>query len=176
METSLQKKFDRLQHDKVRLLAGLKACTAPQLEQSPGPNQWSIVEVIQHINRSEYLSFRYIERQLDDPSKAKKTGLPNAFRSRALNTVLWSPFKWKAPGLVSKFEEEYTYDEMVALWNLTRTNLEKTLNAIPNELLKHTLFKHPYAGHLNVYQMLNFMHYHLQHHVKQINRIKKTVM
>lgn len=142
------------------------------LLQKPGLDKWSVQEVIQHLYISESISLDYIKYKLKDVHKVKKSSLMNSLRSLALSVALKSPFKFKAPSVVSSKAMPSGED-----WATTRQKMDHlhqqfvdVASAIPPELLSKELFRHPLAGRMTLGEMFSFLKDHNRHHQVQIRR------
>lgn len=142
------------------------------LLQKLSPDQWSVQEVIQHLFLSESMALEYIQYKLKDVHKVKKSSLMNSLRSLALSVALKSPFKFKAPSIVSSKAMPSGED-----WATTRRKMDQlhqqfvdVVGAIPPELLSRELFRHPLAGRMTLGEMFSFLKDHNRHHQSQIRR------
>jgi len=63
--------------------------------------------------------------------------------------------------------------ELINKWDRSRKEFRDYLGDFDSDKLQYFIFKHPIAGKLNILQALEFINYHMIHHQKQIERIKK---
>ena len=83
--------------------------------------------------------------------------------------------KRKAPEIINTEElpQDTKFWETVKLWKDQRLDLKAYLGGLDPKLYKKQLYKHPVAGKLNIYQMLNFFQQHFRRHRKAIEKISK---
>ena len=96
------------------------------------------------------------------------------FRSAGLKLFLRMPVKYKAPAVVSIAQEEiYIFDNVTAEWKELREQFRIFLDSLDPVTAKKLIYRHPFGGRLNIYQALSFFFEHMEHHRKQIERIKQ---
>lgn len=177
MNHRLHLRFEQLELATNRLLAAVAALDA-KAEQSPGPGQWSAVQVVQHLVVAETGIGQYMEKKLLQTEGLAKAGLGSFLKSRLLRVLLRLPFtRFKVPAHLTKLTptEVPPLPELRAEWEAVRRRLERLLNEYPSTLLDRAIFKHPRSGMLTIYQTLDFMLDHVLHHQKQVERISKAL-
>jgi len=166
----LLKAFDTSEALRQQLLRKLESYSAEQLAQKPDANSWSVAHVIQHLAIAEEGSLNYLQKKLDVGGHARaKVG--SLFRLRLLNTALALPIKFKAPKVVEvPTDEHISYSEALERWNEIRKLTRSTYESLNDGLVTNELFKHPFAGKLNLIHGQRFMQQHMERHIKQIWR------
>lgn len=133
---------------------------------------WSAIQVMHHLILTEELGLKYVRKKMSFSSKFEKTDIRSWFRTRALWFYLNTPFKFKAPEIVS--EENLpgftTLADTRTRWMNIRREWAEFLAQLPDDLLDKTVYRHPLAGRLGWLGMLDFYHYHFRRHRKQIRR------
>lgn len=175
MREELLKAFGAAETDRKALLAKLDAYGEDVLTRKPSADAWSVVEVMAHLVKAETGTLNYLRKKLEVGGHQKASpfaGLRKAF----LNFVLGLPIKFKAPK-VAQLDRSVTmsYAEAKAQWNAVREALGAEYAAINPALIAHDLFKHPFAGKLNLVQSTEFMRQHMVRHIGQIDRTLKAV-
>lgn len=170
-QSSEMARFEKLEQKRLALLERLSACTPAQLQQSPGPGQWSPVQVLAHIYNVEIGSLRYIEKKLQYRTGIPPVTLITNFRMWFMKIVLRTPLKFKAPGATATFPEELAFGQLREDWEKERKQLQQLLQTFPEELLHKAVWKHPMAGKLSLAHALEFLELHLDRHTRQIDRI-----
>jgi hypothetical protein len=61
-------------------------------------------------------------------------------------------------------------DEVRARWDEVRERWRERLESYPDALQRKAIFRHPFAGRLNMRQTLRFLDDHLLHHTRQVER------
>lgn len=160
-----------------RLLKDLSGYSEEQLMQSPTPEAWSVIQVMQHLIAAEEGSMAYVKKKSSYPDNFKKANWLNGLRILALKFFLNAPFKFKAPEVVneSKFDPEVDFEDLVEKWREVRHKMMDFLDNVPDEYLDILLYRHAFAGRLTLEGMLVFFHGHFARHRKQIDRTLKAV-
>ncbi len=142
------------------------------LNKKPAEGEWSPMDVLHHLMRSERLSHGYIRKKLSYNPNLKKAGLGANWRAFLLSAYLKLPLKWKAPAVVSEehFPEYSTLQEVSEQWRQQRHQLKQHLEELPGHLFDKELYKHPFAGKITIAGMIDFFGGHMERHSKQIDR------
>ncbi|MBW8051460.1 MAG: DinB family protein [Cytophagales bacterium] len=175
MNNKLRIKFDHLENNRLELMENLEKFGEKELSFQPDQDKWSIIQVIHHLNKTEQLSVAYINKKLQYRTNIKNSGLGAIIRSFLLKLALRSSFRFKAPKFIADVPKTNTFESIKDQWGQTRKDIRKLLDEFPDDLLDKNIFKHAFAGRMNIYQMFNFMQDHFDHHLKQIGRIKKEI-
>jgi hypothetical protein len=131
---------------------------------------WSIIQIIQHLIKSEQLTIVYIKRAISR-NELTKSGILSRFRGIVLVTALKSNLKFKAPSNVSNIPNSGEVMELKLKWDRIRKDLIKIVEESNEETLNKDVFNHPSAGKMNLEYTLKFMKAHIKHHNKQIEMI-----
>lgn len=141
--------------------------TTPQQE-----GKWSVIQVMSHLYDSELSVMAYIQKKTTEGNRdLKKTGLKNWFKSVSMGIAFKSPFKFKSPEVVAHPSNDWIVDDLFQQWNAWRTKMRSQLMQIDHDVVDKGIFKHPYAGRLNLWQTFDFFKNHFDRHHKQIIRI-----
>lgn len=154
------------------MLEKLKDYPDEILNRKPSPGEWSAMNVLQHLMRSERLSYGYVRKKLSYNPKLKRANIGTAWRTFLLDNYNRFPMKWKAPAAVSEehFPEYGTLDEVKDQWRQQRHQLKEYLEGLPDHIFNKELYKHPIAGRVTIVGMINFFNGHMIRHNKQIDR------
>ncbi|NVO85899.1 DinB family protein [Hymenobacter terrestris] len=177
MNHRLHLRLERLERATNHLLATVEEM-GKQATVAPGPEQWSAVQVVQHLLVAETGVGQYIEKKLREADKLRPTGLAGFLKSRLLRLALRLPgLRFKVPRYLAELTpaEVPALPELRTQWETTRRQLERLLNEYPSKLLSRAIFKHPRSGMLTIHQTLDFMLDHVLHHQKQVERIQAKV-
>ena len=167
--------FDKLEYQRDAVINGLHELTHEQLNYKPAPDSWSILQVLNHLIHSERKTVDYIQKKIQDVGNLQKAGARAAFSSFMLDTILRLPLKFKAPQVALPVQNEmYSLDEMQREWVDVRERFAQVLNKLDPISSEKLIFKHPRAGRFNIYQTLSFISGHVEHHRKQIARVKAS--
>lgn len=155
-----------------QLMTQVQQFTPESVIQSPAPGSWSVQEVVQHLALSEHLSLRYLRKKTLDPSAIPPKDFSYPIRKGLLYLYLVSPFKFKAPPMVSA--EQFPDEKMDTTLAGLRSNQEALLTFIdnmPDQAKTGLVYRHPIAGRTDLKGMFQFFTWHIKHHSHQINRI-----
>lgn len=163
-------KYLILEENRMELYDLLEKLDEKQLNYRPVEDKWSIVQIVFHLVKAEQLSLISINKEIKNPGSSN-AGLSAFFRSSLLKYSLMSPLKFKAPAILGNMPKEYDINELKTKWLVVRDKLKKTLGEVNHEQGKKYLFEHPYAGKFNIYQTMDFLVQHFNHHYRQISNL-----
>lgn len=167
VESSVKLQFQDLELSKVQLLNLLASSDKIVLDYRPADQKWSIIQILFHLNSSESISLKYMQKKSQGGQSVPKSTLLNALRSFVLNSAL-KYFNWKKPKMLPEPPADLDYDVVVSTWNQTRERLRQFIEGLPVEMYGRNIFRHPTAGRMNLKHALAFMQEHFDHHLKQI--------
>lgn len=170
----IEKEFERIEKQRNALLDDVAGMTHVQLTYRPEPDAWCILEVFVHLMTAEANGLKYMNKKLlGDIETLEQSGFMTNVRLGILNGFLRLPIKFKAPEAAS-FEprDYYDFKEIRAEWDELREAWKEFLDQFDKPSANKLIFKHPIAGKFNVMQTLQFLGEHVEHHVKQVERIK----
>lgn len=140
-------------------------------QQTPPINGWSYSEVYSHIFDSSILSLTAIENCIQNKGENK----PTAFIVKLI--LFFGSFppaqKYKVPTKLLSRVKKITNEEAIALIKEFKFNFDRIYPLIDNTN-NNIKIKHPRLGYLNAKQWFRFIEIHLNHHLKQLNRINKS--
>lgn len=172
---SWKKLFEQLEQNRSEIHAILKDLPQEVLSKKPSENEWSLMDICNHLMVIEQLSIGYIRGKIENPSSAKPVPFKNKMKFWMIKVALLLPLKFKAPDAITKIPGPKKYTDLASTWDLTRKELWKVIQKIPDGKEHLTFFKHPIAGHLSIQMMLDFFLFHSKHHLKQIKRTLQKV-
>ena len=163
--------FDRLEIQRMDIIFTYKRLSIAQLQYSPAPGHWNLLQVMQHLVTVEIQSLKYIERKFKDKDNTPKTGISAAIRNLILKAAFILPIKFKAPKVAEVKEKHPDFEIMISEWDEVRSKFKELIESSDEETLKKALYKHPRAGFLNINQAMEFIETHVTHHRKQMEKI-----
>lgn len=171
MNSKLAQQFDALETQRNKLIARVKR-VPEKFNIKPDSASWSIHQVLAHLIAAEKLSVQYLSKKLQGIDAAGDTGVWEEMKMIALKISQRLPLKFKAPQRV--VESTPTYESLDALaedWSKTRSMLRAELEKIQDHQLKKKIYKHVIAGKLNIIHAIDFLEEHINHHMRQLNRL-----
>lgn len=136
---------------------------------------WTIIQVFSHLNIAESGSIMYMKKKMQAGDKMPEFSFLNKIRLSLAKRLLQSSLKWKAPKVVGNPNGDYTLKEINEKWSKTRDTVREYVDEYPEQFLKKAVFKHPFAGRLNLSGAIDSFIYHQRHHEHQIKRIKRKI-
>ena len=176
LDPKIEKRLKILDKKLNLLLEELKYYSEDQLNRKPGEDKWSVIQVMHHMILAETGSYNYIQKKLSFNPMLKNKGILTASRKLALWFFLKAPFKFKAPMGVSgeKLPDHAGFWDTAKQWKDQRNKLKSYLLTLPPDLFRKELYKHPFAGRLDISGMVDFFEGHFDRHLKQIRKITKN--
>ncbi len=173
MNNLYQKRFDRLEKEKQRIVDYLHLFPADQLKQTAGA-QWSMVQAMRHIQMSEQASLDYMQKKMQAGDTIPKQTFKSAFLLQVMSLVFRLGIRFKAPDIIA-MPKNGSLDDLLNDWESTRRQMEDYLKKYPNQMAAKAPYKHPYVGRLTVKNALRFFLSHQKHHYRQLKRISKSL-
>jgi len=173
MDIASETLFKKLEEQRSLLLKELKIKEDALLKQRPHGGGWNILEVLGHLLQTEKLALSYVNKKMNVVSDIPYSGTKAIINKLKLRLILSMPFRYKAPqnALPPDFR---LLEELENKWNASREELSNILVETGTESRK-LLYRHPFAGRMNLLQMMQFFKAHIKHHIKQIDRIQKGI-
>ena len=163
--------YDRLAGQREQFLGSLQALTAEQLSFRVKPGAWTVVQVGHHVVLVEQRTAEAIKKHRGMRSGKRR------LHHRLGNLMLWVIFKTglrvRNPVPEAAPDADIDLGQLLAAWDMARAELEEVLAETKERGLQYAAFKHPVAGPYTVEQALAFLVQHLDHHLRQIERIQQ---
>jgi len=163
--------FENLETRKKRFVSTLEGLSPTQLEFRASPQAWTPVQVGHHVVLAEQRTADSIKKHRG--MRSGKRGL----RYRVGNALLWLVLKTglrvKNPVPEAAPDEDIDLARLLEAWDTARGDLETVLSETKERGLEYAAFNHPIAGPFNVEQALQFLVAHLDHHLRQLDRIQR---
>lgn len=173
---TIQEYLEEMDQAKQKFLNMIGDWTAEELHFRPDGTNWNALQVMDHIILSERGTLAYMMKKTssgweDIPVATEE----NAHNSGKLDEALISPSKWKAPSVMPEPTDNRELEDVIEFWNGLRLKFTQFVTQLPSEFHERQVFRHPYAGRLNLYQTLSFLGKHIDHHCHQVERIMETM-
>ena len=160
-----------LKQNRDIVLDFLSQFTEAKIRQSPAYG-WSMIQALRHIQVSESTSISYInKKKLGGPELKKRTYMPRLYL-RLIDIAFRSGLKFKAPSVL-KDPIDSPLEDLIKDWDNTREELMKLVENYPDEWEMKAVYKHPFAGMLNITDAIRFFNIHQNQHIRQVHRIAK---
>ena len=150
---------------------------SPKAEESPGPGEWSVAEILHHLYLTESQVTQLLEKQVE---RAGKRGIGPDPENESMLTSLdgfsleRATTKVKAPPYAAPQQKI----EILKILELLKNAREKFLETISRASvynLSELVFPHPAMGKLNMYQWILFVGKHETRHTHQIEDVLERI-
>jgi len=173
MIVPVEKQFRKMEEQRKSLLKEVEALSHERQNFKPAADAWSILQVLNHLVYAETNTVKYMQKKMQGIATVRKAGVQAKVRSFVLNSLLQLPVKFKAPKAALPVQEDvYIFDNLKKQWDTVRAEFGKILDQLNPADAEKLIFKHPISGKFNIYQTMSFLEEHIEHHKKQIERIK----
>lgn len=159
-----------------QLLTKVHEFPSEDIVRSPAPGMWSIQQVVQHLALSENLSLQYLKKKTLDPAAIPSKDFSYPIRKFLLYLYLASPFKFKAPGMVSDahFPIE-PFETTLEGLQANQLAMLRFLEQLPEKAKTRLVYRHPISGRMDLEGMFQFFTWHIRHHTGQVDRIHRLL-
>ena len=172
--SELRDKFEMYDRTRRALLDDLAGLNDDQLRKKPGPGDWSILQIVQHMVLAE----RDVMQYLPEPEELidRKRGL----RARIFYVVVLLILRWNiqvpvpSEGMVP--DGNTSLSELRQQWDENMRWFRGYLDSLGPEDLKRAVFSHPIAGPLTGPQAGKLAQYHFDAHLRQIKKVKSLLI
>jgi len=170
---SISKEHQRINAILDNYRSQLDSIPDEQFDETPPSGGWSYAEVYSHIMQATMAASIALERCTHGTNKPVK-GKLNFWGYYVLLTCKFPPLKLKVPRSVeAKMPTTKISKEEAKNWVIKcRKRLDEMTTLIETTPTERRS-QHPRLGTLNAEQWFKFIRIHLQHHVKQLGRIRK---
>lgn len=166
-----QEIFDRLEDQRERFLATVDALSPEQRHFRAHQRAWCVLEVGHHVVLAEQRTASAVKRHRGMQSGKRR--LRDRIGKALLWTVLKTGLRVKNPVPEAAPDRDISREQLEAAWERARSELRAFLEALQEAELKDAAYKHPIAGPFNVEESMVFLVGHLDHHLRQIDRIQQ---
>ena len=159
----------RLEERKDALLAEVSAWPTALQAHRPADGEWSALEVLDHLVRTEVAICGEVARHVIAPRRIRvwdRAGVAMVDRAFASRKRLKVPDSVK--DLISP-REGLDLEGIVSEWNGARVRLAELIREA--EGCRGGVFRHPVGGWMSFKQVLRFFEVHMMHHGYQLERI-----
>lgn len=164
--------WKKLENRRRELFDVIDQLSEEQLRFRPEPDRWSILQVLQHVVRSEEGMLRSEVELRDNPLlDILKPG--NLYQ--VVKDILEKDVPVGVPDPSLEPDGQTTVDELRATWDNERNAMGKLLETLVPDNVERVMFSHAAAGPLTALQMLEIAVAHLDNHRRQIDRICEEI-
>jgi len=165
----LQQLYSGLEERRQRMLGRIREMSEAQSSFREEPKAWTPIQVAQHVAIAEQVGVDAMVHLKDRPSKPRR--LAQRLGYAAVWVILKLGLRVKSPARRTIPDGEVSLTELEPEWDRVRQRLSDFLETLDERALSTAGFMHPVAGPLNLHEALVFMTRHLDHHLRQLDRI-----
>ena len=160
--------------ERKSLLDELEGLNDEQLRSKPGPDKWSLLEIIQHLVLSEREVLQNI------PESKKLAARERGLRARLSYALVLAVLKWNIPAPVPSDgmvpDGNTSLSELQQKWDENLSWLREYLDTLGPEDLPRAVFRHPIVGPMTVAQTTYLAKLHFDVHLRQIKKVKSLIL
>jgi hypothetical protein len=166
---SITDRLNRIEKLRTSLLAETGGLDLQALTTRPESDQWSILEVLEHLVRSE----TDVMRGLFDEGalSPKERTLRNRLAFLVVMLILRYPIPVKTPSRGMLPRGKWSRDEISSRWDENHGTIMRFAEDLDEEGSRHAVFAHPISGPLTPYQAILMLEVHLRRHARQVRRM-----
>lgn len=169
MSTALRHRYGRLEAQRADLLARLDAFTDAQRAFPPASGGWSLCGVVHHLVLVEEALVGHGRRQA--ARRPAQVSLQSRLRERIVLAVLARDVRIRAPVAAVVPTAHVPLPLLARRWSAARADLAAYLDELPGPRWARAAFFHPRIGWITAAGGIRFLHAHVDHHRRQIDRI-----
>lgn len=172
MITNLEEARAGLKMQKDDFIEIIKGLPKEVIDRPPNSEVWNVSQVLEHVIVSERGTLGYMIKKTSSGWEEMEIATEeNADQATKLHDALVSDKKWAAPSVLPEPIGERALEDQVAFWDGVRSKYHEFLGELDPNFYGRQVFRHPYAGRLNLWQTLDFLTNHIVHHKHQIKRM-----
>lgn len=161
--------FDR---ERRALLADLVKLAPVQLEATPSPGRWSILQIVEHLVRAERVVFQGLPSASDRKERAPRW--KHRLRYLLVRAVLATglPVRVPAPAMLPIGGGDLAH--WLRLWDENQAWLRDYHASRAGDSSRTTALRHPVAGPISIAQAVRLGQLHLRTHTRQIQALLRA--
>ena len=170
----LLRRLDQYDQSRQSLIKDVSALPVDTLTGIDRPGRWSILQVLEHIVRSEFS----VLQNLPDPVHLvdRKPGIRSHLGYLSVFIILYFDIPVPVPGSeMAPIGRVSTLDELENEWDKNFLWLTGYFNRLTDKTLRRAVFSHPVTGPLTPARAIRIAQLHLDTHRRHITRIKRRL-
>lgn len=176
MQDSLLPHWNAWLERRDRVITIANSITEDALLFQPGEDEWTIKDVIQHLQMTDYRFGNSAQKRLATMLEKDPVGPQSEKNLQLLNERLRTFGKLSAPELINPIliDETISWHELQQRWARVGVLWVQTLSAIPEAALDRPLTRHPRIGVITASQFLRWNCAHYDNHIAQIKSNQRS--
>ena len=170
MVSEIQQAFNSLEDKLGKLLQQLDSLSAESVYYKAGADKWSIVEAIEHLviaeeNMLEQLTGGATTVNLDPQDRSAKN-------FQIVIKVMERDIPVDVPDESMEPHGKFKLEELLDRWDTVRQKTRAYIEAIGSDDAADLVYRHPFAGPLDMTETLRFLDVHFDNHMRHMDKIK----
>ena len=170
MLSEIREIFEGLEKKHQDLLQQLDSMPADTVCFKAGPDKWSILEAVEHLVLAE----EDMLRQLTEADSATRLDPQDrsAENFQVVIKVMERDIPVDVPDESMEPHGEFSLEELLDRWLDVRRKTRAHVESFASEDAARLVYRHPFAGPLNLAETLRFVDVHFDNHVRHLETIK----
>jgi hypothetical protein len=170
MPSQIRQTFKSLEEKLAKLLQELDSMSPDTVCFKAGADKWSIVEAIEHLVMAEenmlaQLTTSASTVDLDPQDRSAKN-------FQIVIKVMERDIPVDVPDESMEPHGEFNLEELLERWKAVRRETGTHIEAIGQENAADLVYRHPFAGPLDMAETLRFFDVHFDNHMRHLETIK----
>lgn len=177
MHPRMEETLEYLESQRAALRDAVELVPPAQRDQQPGPDRWSVAQVLQHLALIEERVTMLLSKRIGG---ARAAGLgPELEASSVLDSIPTSRIVDRSQPVSAPdgFRPESNIDAAIAWAKLEKSSDALRAAALTGDglALSEVMHTHPVLGEVNLYQWMLFVGSHKARHVAQVHEIAEQL-
>jgi len=164
--------WEALEAGRRALIKEIESLSEEQLRAQPGADQWNMLQALQHLVLAEQ-GMRASEAELR-ANPVRDQLRPGKLVS-VVRDILVRDARVKVPHPSLEPDGNVSLGDLLKLWDQERQEMKYLLESVSAESSESVMFSHPAAGPMTAAQAMDLTFVHLDHHRRQIDRIRAAL-
>ncbi len=165
--------FEALEHKHKDLQQQLDSMSTDTVYFKAGEDKWSIVEAVEHLVVVEEDMLAQLTGANPAASLDPQNRSPKNFQ--IVIKVMERDIEVDVPDQSMAPRGEFPLEELRARWQDVRRQIRAYIEGIKIEDADNLVYRHPFAGPLDMAEALRFLDVHFDNHVRHLETIKDRV-
>ena len=173
MLSDIRQTFDNLEKKYETLRQHLESLTDDVLYFKAGADKWSIVEAIEHLVVAEEDMITQLTGGASTPVLDPSSRSTKNFH--IVIKVMTNDIPVDVPDKSMEPHGRFSLEELLIRWEAARQKAAACIEAISDETAGNLVYRHPFAGPLDMAETLRFIDVHFDNHLRHLETIKARV-
>jgi hypothetical protein len=169
MLTDIKEKLESLTRKREDLLGILENRSTEDLTYKAAADKWSVVEVVEHLVIVDQDLLNQLSAEKPNPLFDDRSRSPKNFKT--VIKVMERDIPVDVPDERAEPHGRFSLAELLSRWPDIQQKLHGRLAEISSENKDRLVWRHPFAGPLNIAETLHFIEVHFDNHMRHIDRI-----